>query len=262
MKRNFNYTHRKKLDRTRLPVALIRSGGPPSFVATPHLDGLGLNADALVFLEAYVQRSLMRFAYGTVGQVVPPASTELTDLEAGDQIFFRIKVVEDAGGHGLILAAADGIVALDPDAKPSQRMSLLDIVYADDMGQQLWALDFNEASGPSIRVNSAIPDARLFMRTGINRALLLPAILGEILTHLAFVHGGELTDDDLDTWSGKWLAMVRTFYRVAPPSRDESEDDWPAAAREWIAGATRAFADRIGSLGMYVSVSEHDGGGE
>jgi hypothetical protein len=260
MKRNFNYTKRKKIDRMRVHAQLAYGqDGERSFAATVNLQGLNLQPAARVFVEAYVQRSLMRFDFGTVAAVGPSEPTLLTEIDPSAQVFFRVKVVDRSTGRGLVLAVADGIVPLDPATAPTSRVPLLDVVYADDMGQQLWAVDYNEASGPYLKVNARIPDAKQFMKLPSVRALVLPAILREVLSYIAFVRGSALSDDDMDTWSGRWLTMVRMWHRGEVPVRDgDAEDDWNASAKDWIDQAVSTFADRLAVLGLYCHGPEEE----
>src|ERR1700723_2623745 len=109
MIRRLNYTGRKKIPNARFHIAILSTPGGREFEATLRLEATGLPADALIFIEAYHKSDYMRFDFGTVGSLRPPADRRLSVFYDGARLLFRIKVVSVGEAGGQIIAEADQI---------------------------------------------------------------------------------------------------------------------------------------------------------
>src|SRR5690606_22501384 len=100
MKREFNYTGRKRIPSSAVTVSITEDGpgGIPVFEAV--LDGLkslDLNGDNKIVLEPYVGVVAMRFECGTIAAPVLPEDRRLTDIDSGSAIRFRLLVIDGTG---------------------------------------------------------------------------------------------------------------------------------------------------------------------
>lgn len=89
----------------------------------------------IAVLEAYFRSSSMRFPCGTVASIAVPSSMELSEIDRGGAIRFRLLVI-DADQTGRIIATADGLRPVR-DRNSPDRQSLLPL-RETDLGDQLW----------------------------------------------------------------------------------------------------------------------------
>ena len=254
MRRKFNYTGRQRISRSQTAFN-IRDGatGGRSFDARLTLEGLSLPPEAKVYVEAFYKRTSMRFDFGTVGALTQPADRTLTDLERGDVVFFNVKIVDESGEHGLLLASGEGISASNSDSETLGKQPILPVNHTDELGDLVWRLRIEESSGPVLEVNSRIDGIREAVRSDRTFfALVFPAVLREVLTHI--VVREELHPDDAadDTWYGEWMAFVRTFHFGDPPPEGSPQDELDA----WIDDVASSFASRHSIREAYAAALE------
>jgi len=201
--------------------------GQKSFDAGFNFQGMGLPDHAAVYVEAYHKTDYMRYPFGTVSQIRKP-DTRMGSLGRIENLHFRVKIVDESGNKGLILAVADGI---KPEAPP-QRRSILPVDFKE-MGNQIWRLSF-DADGPILELNSTIPfirdkakrDPRLFF-------YIFPSVIRNILIHLIFYN--EFDSDEPEEWHRDWLNYGQR-YAGPPPSvleREKDSFDWDEVI-QWI----------------------------
>src|SRR4051812_18184748 len=97
MNRRFNSTGRIRISRDAIDVRLIEElgGSPPKFEADlSSLSALKLPGTARVILEAFLRQSSMRFDFGSIESIRAPEDTTLTEIDRGEGIQFRVKVVD------------------------------------------------------------------------------------------------------------------------------------------------------------------------
>ena len=202
-----NSTGRKRIHREFIQIRLHETGGgmPPSFSADIQLPPeLKLDLAAKVYVEPYVKSSSMRFDFGTVGQLAPPASCLLSDIDAGATVLFRVKVVDETEEVGRILASANGIRAED-DADGDDRRPLLPVRSAN-LGEEIWHLEIDKDGGPTLTVNNRIPDLLETLKRDLYvQGLIYPEVVRR---------------------------MVREVFR--PDSEYGEEDDWVMDWKAWF----------------------------
>lgn len=204
-----NSTGRKKILREHLRIRLNEAGAnqPPSFTADIQLpDELKLDSSAKIYVEPYVKSSYMRFDFGTVGNITPPASCVLADIDAGASVLFRVKVVDETDEVGRILAATSGIRPED-DADGDDRRPLLPVRSAN-IGEEIWQLEIDREAGPTLIVNSRVPDLIETLKRDI---FLQGVIYPEVVRRLAreiLCEDSELSDDD--EWVSDWKNWFST----------------------------------------------------
>src|SRR5580658_6391981 len=157
MKRTINSTGRKKLPQDAVAIRMREpaEGGARSFTAHfPGLESLNLPGDARIYVEPYVAQSSMRFAFGTVGLPESPTDTLIREVDEG-RVLFRVKIVDEAGGTGKILASVNELSPRGQEDDNS-RKSLLPIRQTD-LGEELWQLDIRRDKGPELCVTNRVP---------------------------------------------------------------------------------------------------------
>jgi hypothetical protein len=201
--------------------------GPPSLQAELNLSSLAVPAHAEVFVEAYHKATTQRFRWGTVAAPQAPVSTPLDEIDLGGRLLFRVKVVDNSGKVGLILASADQIPATDED-RGQQRDHLITVI-SRDLGELPW--DINIASEgdtrPALILNNRIPDGINKIRHDpVYQSLLLPAVVREVFTSIFW------EDEDgsvAGSWQKAWLDFGEQI--VGHPAPDPADS---FACREWL----------------------------
>ena len=155
--------------------------------ATINLAGLDLPDTATVEIEAYFRSSSMRFPCGTVAEIAVPSSMVLSEIDRGGAVRFRLLVI-DAERTGRIIAAADGLRPA-VDRNSPDRQSLLPL-RETDLGDQLWKVDVDFRSGPTLLVNGTIAGLASRLREqALLQGLILPHALRMVLMELG--RGGD-----------------------------------------------------------------------
>ncbi len=236
LQRRLNSTGRRRITRDRVAIVLEQPADvfQASWAsATINLADLELPFDAIVVLEAYYRSSAMRFPCGTVERVVVPERMHLTDIDRGGAVKFRL-LVTAADQSGRILASADGIRAASQD-QGTDKQPLLP-VRETDLGTELWNVDVDVRTGPTLLINNRVPGLMARLRT-------LPLLQGAILPHALRIvlqnltAAGEEEEDDL--WGEDWRKFLIQLGVPAQPDDPEDGD----SCEEWIETAVRAFCD-------------------
>lgn len=239
MIRRMNYTGRKRIARSRITVRLFPAGdGGWAFDADLEVSGYDFSPDASVFVEAYNATSYMRFPFGTVSAIKPPADTRLADITAGPLPKFRVKVVDARSRFGLLLGVADKLIPLRSDEELSRRQSLLPVEFRD-LGDRVWRLDLSD--WPVLELNRRIADLGEVARAADSfAALVYPEVVRRIL-HEAVIEL-ECTDPgiDDDDWPGLWLTYACGLPGVPQPP-EGGDERGRAQQHEWIDRAVEAF---------------------
>lgn len=245
MTRRFNYTDRKRLGSDNFRARVVTQD-PLS--ATIHLDlaDRDLPPDADVFAEAYVGTISRRFHLGTVEKPEVPAEIDLSDLQSGNSIQFRARVVEN-GGRLLASVERVRLKGLNED---QNRQPLLPVEKSPELGELIWRIDVSESTHPKLVLNSKVPsiENRILDDPLIGGAVLLPAVR-KVLEVLIENPGG-------DVWQENWLTFARNW------EPDTSVDDELDAERkeEWVETVLAGFASaqQFASRTMPKSVEDED----
>lgn len=199
MKRTINSTGRRRFAQYLVSVRLNEPAGglPRSFtVHFGDLTAAGFPPDARIYVEPYVASSSERFSFGTVAGVTAPADTELSELDEGGAVLFRVKLVDETADVGKILASADGVAPRGKDS-PDGRKSLLPIRHTN-LGEELWQLQVDRDRGPELCVNNRVPGlADQVTADPLIQGLVLPGVLRRIVQAV-------LDSDDEAEWVEDW----------------------------------------------------------
>jgi hypothetical protein len=235
MRRKLNFTSRAKIPKSRVQIALRREAKLLAFDGSVDLSGLSFPRDAKVIVEAYYRTSLMRFDWGTAGQLTAPNERRLTEIDSDRVVHFRVKVVaSDASGR--ILGLADDLMVAEKGGGEDE-MSLLPVNFVE-LGELPWRVDYSGA-GTTLEINRSIEGAEGLVRNDPKTAaLLFPAAAREILTRIILVDEHEL-EEESDEWWNLWLRWAST---IAPDAMPESGD--PGEKLAWIEEVVKTFSAR------------------
>lgn len=259
MIRNFNYTGRRKIHRAQVAIQLVRQseGEVPAFNLTK-LELEDMPADASVFVEAYHKTSFMRFPYGTVASQKIPANRSLKEIQSPDMVSFRVKVVDETGRHGRLLATVDGISPRAADESGAVRLGLMDVRY-EDLGQEIWQMDF-EGERPAIVINKNLDkvDIAYIVRNDSQFfSLVYPAAIHQILEYIVLEREdmADIDGDPEEDWGVAWLRYACQLPGVgSPPSDSETTEE----KRRWAGVAVAEFCKAKGVADLYADTKSKE----
>lgn len=239
MKRTFNYTGRKKIERRDIAITLREERGTLVFDADLRLASYQFPRSAEVWLEAHRQNLWMQFAWGTTSALRPPTDRKLTEFDVSDGLLFRVRVVQPQGQeHHKLLGEADGLHFVKVGEATDRRRHLL-VPVPEALDQLLWKLDM-ESDPPRLLINKeAKPSYRDVARSPHFISLVYPEVLRRLLTR-ALVQEKWTEDDDEGGWASDWMRFARNLGVPWPPPPPDLDAD----CEGWIEEATAAFARR------------------
>ncbi len=250
MIRRLNGTGRQQIGRAHAAVSLrpAESGEPPVFDLQLDLASYRFPPDARVRVEAWRSNTVQRWDFGAAGAPAPPTEADRRMTEVPEASKFRVLVVA-GDGSGRLLGHAPSITPTLP------QRSLLAVREADDdeLGGEVWRVDFGDGDLPQLLVNSAVGGISEVVRSDRGfRALVMPAVLRAVLIH-ALVHERADPDDGDGDWDG-WFRLAvgllpDTEIPRLPP--DAASTDL-GAAMHWIDAVVRAFTlERMNAASLY-----------
>jgi hypothetical protein len=237
MNRRFNYTGRTKIIRDAISIRVVddAAGGPSRFIADlSGLSALEMKPTARVIVEPYVRQSSMRFDFGPLNAIVSPVETIMTEVDRGEVVQFRIKVVDTTDKPGRILALANQIRPAD-ESEDDNRKAILPIL-STDLGEAVWSLQVGAEKSPVLEINSRIPELRARLDDDpILRGAIFPIAIRETIRVL-------LTEDldDETEWVRDWRDFAGSLIGEALP--EDTPDD--TAVRELSDRIVDAFCER------------------
>lgn len=247
MKRRINHTGRKRIEREHIMIELRPAEGneAPIFDLTRlDLSDYEFPADALVRVEAARSNAAQRWDFGTVGSIAPPSDGERRITEVDAAAPFRVFVVA-GDDSGRLLGHARNIRAVQPVE------SLLHLKESDQLGAEIWRVEFHEVGQPELLINKNIEGISGIVTDDASfYALVIPDVLRAVLTQIVMIDPQE-RDDDGGGWHIDWLKLAEKYApegRKEPPALHgihDADDDWREEARAWIDGVVGSFAERV-----------------
>jgi hypothetical protein len=237
MKRTFNYTGRRRIDRKDVSITLREDKGKWLFDADLKLASYRFPHNAEVWLEAHRQNLWMQFPWGTISNLRPVPNRNLDEFDVPDGVLFRVRVVQPPGQeHHKLLGEADGIPFVKLGDSDDHRRPLL-VPCPDDLGQLLWRVDF-ESDPPRLLVNKdAQPTWKELARSPHFISLVYPEVLRSFLARI-LIEIKWSDDDKSDDWQTAWMLFAKGLgVQWPPPAPDDRED-----CEQWIEEAVSAFA--------------------
>lgn len=234
VQRRVNSTDRIRITRDRVNIVLdppVDASSFPHASATIDLAGFDFPPDADIVLEAYYRSSSMRFACGNVGRLAIPARMELSDIDLGGAIQFRLLVI--ASDSGRILGSAEGLRPAKTGESPDRQPLLT--LRETNLGHELWRIYVDPRVGPVLCVNNTIAGLAAQIRTvPLLQGLVLPHAFRMILQELS----AEGEDEADDLWGNGWRKFLTEIGLPIEP-----EDDDPETVENWIQSAVVAFCE-------------------
>jgi hypothetical protein len=250
MPRRFNYTGRQRIRREDAVIRLQQDSAGMRFDADLRLASYGFDAmepKPKVYVEAYRGASAQwkRFDFGFVDTYRAPTDCTLEEFGVPEGILFRVKVTGRAGdADGRLLAAADAIRPRLPNEQDDHVQPLIQHVPADDIGDELWRVDFSDQL-PLLKINSRVPGGvEQFLLDPTHRASITPAVMRIVLMRILLVERDRGDDEDAQDWRSLWLRFASGLCLGAPPEIDADLGEFD----EWIDRAVETFAAKAGLL--------------
>lgn len=241
MKRRFNYTGREKLNRDAVKISINKTNGKPkSITAKLNLNEIKYPGDTKIYLDAYHRTDRKRFDFGKLSQPVIPHDLTIDELAYTDNLMFRLMLIDESGEQGKIIAHADRIRA-DEEA---EKKPILPVKF-DDLGQQIWRLEFTgEEGGPILCLNNKIPALENLVKTdSIFFMYVFPAAIREILIHMIFIDTVENPDEPALNWHSDWLKFSKMILPNEPfPDLDPDKFDKDEIVK-WIDQVIEEFCN-------------------
>lgn len=256
MPRRFNYTNRQRIRREDAAIRLRRENGRLRFDADLKLGSYifgPVESKPRVYVEAYRGPSAQwkRFDFGAVDTCRAPSDCTLDEFGVPEGILFRIKVTATGGeGEGRLLAAADAIRPRLPDEKDDHMQPLIQHMAADDIGDELWRVDFS-GQLPLLKVNERVPGGvEQFLLDPIHRAAITPAVMRSVLTRILLIERDRGDEEDELDWRAMWLRFAADRCAAAAPEADVNGGTLANLdeIEQWIDNAVEAFAGATGLL--------------
>lgn len=245
MIRHFNQTGRVRILREHVDLSLQagREGQPRVFDLSLSLDEYNFDPEANIRVEAAVSNVSQRWQFGTVGQFTPPPEYERRMTEVPSTARFRIFVVK-SDDSGLLLGAADGIA-------PTQDASSLLPIQEDDIGDEVWRLDFSSVGEPLLLLNNSVDNISGIVRSDAKfRSLVMPEVLRAILLRAVVIERQD-PDDDQSQWN-LWFETARSILPHREPPNLSADASLTQEATEWIDDVVQVFAQtRVKAAASY-----------
>ncbi len=254
MKRTFNYTGRKKIERRDVNITLREERASLVFDAELRLAAYQFPRNAEIWLEAHRQNVWMQFPWGTISALRAPADRKLVEFDVSDGILFRVRVVQPQGQENhKLLGEADGIHFVKVGEASSRTRPLIKPV-PDALDQLLWKLDV-ESDPPRLLINEAAkPSWKEAGDSPYFTSLVYPEVLRRLLTR-ALIQGKWTEDDDEGGWTSDWMQFARNLGVPWPPPPPDLETD----CELWIEEAVAAFARRNQLRNVWDLTHDEDG---
>jgi hypothetical protein len=240
MKRTFNYTGRRKIERKDVPVTIRADGNGWTFDADLRLASYKFPHNAEVWVEAHRQNLWMQWSWGSISAMRVPLNRRLSEFDVPDGVLFRVRVVQPSGPeHHKLLGEVDQVQPVKAGEADDRRRHLL-VPVPDALDQQLWKLNL-EAEPPELLVNKdAQPNWKDMAKSPQFVALVYPEVFRRILTKILIEDGWSEDEEDAG-WQGDWMRFARNLGGlVAVPSPDQKVD-----RENWIEEAVAGFARRL-----------------
>ena len=231
MQATINHTGRRKILRSELQINMkVSEDSTPEFDVDFSLKRDNLPDDATIYIEAYKNNTIQRFHFGTVGHIVKPENRKLDQIDLSAPTLFRIRIVDETGHHGRLVASADQI---RPDSDEDIQKNSLLPVKSTPLEELTWKVEIESGVKPVLCINSRIPDAKGQLASNPRfQSLILPAALRQILM---FYLWNDDTDDD-DPIAGQWLLFAEQLLNERPHEND------PLLLMQWIDDVVSEFS--------------------
>ena len=233
MKRTFNYTQRKKINREDVQLGIVRINDCPAVkVLKLDISRLELPVTGQVWFEIETGRiGLVRHPLGIVGNL-DLSSTFPIDEQDLVNIKFRIKIVtHEPMSAGKLLAEVDNLSL----SSEENVQSLLEVKPSGELGQRVWKLEITE-SGPELFINTGVGDWRAVGHSENFKSLVFPQAVYEIYKWVA-----KYGDYDTGSIEEKWQKLFAASGY--DPKLLRPREDYPDDYDEYLERTANEVAD-------------------
>lgn len=249
MIRKFNYTGRKKINKSNISISLSKNGRYKQFDIEIDLDYLNLPGNASVYVEPYYHFSFMRFYFGTVENFAIPDETLIKEIPFSDIIYFRIKVVDENDNKGQLLAFADKITPILPEDGEVKQKSLLPVNFSVPLKYQTHRIIFTDDT-PILEISKNIDNPKDILKSKEFISLVFPSLVKEIATKLASEYF-EYIDTD-DHWTSDWYKYFTKVLKADQIPMDENNDE---ETIEWVNSIVDKFCQKNRIINLFNASS-------
>lgn len=251
MIRRFNHTGRRTIAQRHAQVTLHKlSSGEVCFEIELDLSSYRFPDDARVRVDARRSNAAQRWDFGTVRDLRQPPQADRLLRDVPDSATFRVTVIA-ADDSGLLYGLSGDLrsrrKAAGDDVEPAVE-SMLHVVVADDLGQEVWRLDFGDEESPVLQLNKSIDGIdQIIERDAAFRALVIPEVFRTILQRAVLVAQVDPDDPEPNAWTD-WLDLAKQQAPEVevPALSDLSDTSQRDAALSWIELVVRQFASQEG----------------
>lgn len=254
MPRSINYTGRQRIVQSRADIEVYEKSGRRYFdLVSLDLEGMNISEDAKIYIEPYFKSSFKRFHFGTVGNIESPEDRSLEELPDSGIIHFRIKITDESGKHGMLLAFARRIAPRGLEEVKKANRCILP-VNPVDTGPSVWRLSFNPDYGrPTLEISNKLHDYNIDYREVVRSpeflTLVYPAVVKEIAHKIAFF------EDDYEAEGDQWQSLwLKFFYKTLcvdeKPVRTEDNQD---ELDNWVDEVEKGFCRKLKIQQKFIS---------
>jgi len=234
MKRTFNYTDRKRIERSDVRITLREERGGFVFDASLNLSRYQFPRKAAVYVEAYRDNQWKQFDFGAIEKIIPQQKRDLTEFQSSAGLLFRVRVVMVSDRYKLI-GEADRLPFVKSGSEDDKRRHIIVPESSSSLGDLLWKLEM-DGEIPRLLVNSkALPTWESFATNDLFIALVYPEVLRQVLNKI--VNIDEFSEDDEDGWQSDWIKFAKTFDDPGELPKANSDE-----MKDWIDSVIRNFA--------------------
>jgi len=252
--RRLNFTKRKRINREDVSISVEEIDGIPRMDAKIDLSEYAIPSGSGVFLEVHRQMQMMRFDLGAASNIVEKKALPLDQFDSSVALLFRVKVVLlDGDSRGLILAEADGIRPRFQEKVEASVLPLIEPVPCEHLGEELWRVSY-EDERVELQLNSRLPDLPRFLASPEFKALVLPAVVRDVVWKLKSPNQ-DFDEDDINEWQTRWRLFIRglpgiEMYPAFESLSNESDKE------EWVNDVVAAFCTRHKFGSGYLAQTE------
>jgi hypothetical protein len=249
IKRRINYTGRKRIPQSAVAVSMLPllPNEAPRATASFELGPMEFPPSSSIVLEAYQRSQGMRFELGTIEHPAIPQEFQLDEIDPGESVLFRLKVVESDEQTGRILGAVNRIRP-DSRATPDGRRRLFPVEQLD-LGQEAWRVRIT-AAGPVLQLHFGLPQMIAQLQSDpLVQGLILPIALRQVLQVLA--DGSANDEADEESWRDDWLRYCKESLKLEDDPADLNDEQ----REEWVDDGASRFAR---SLKLVDKIKKHE----
>lgn len=251
MIRRFNHTGRRTIARRHAQVTLRKlSSEETYFELELDLSSYGFPDDARVRVDAWRSNAAQRWDFGTIGDLRRLTQADRLLRDVPDSAKFRVAVVaaDDSGLlYGLSSEMTPRRMTTGDDEGPAVE-SMLHVVVVEDLGQEVWRLDFGDEEPPVLQLNKSVGGIdQIIERDAAFRALVIPEVFRTILQRAVLVARVDPDDPEPNAWTN-WLELAKQQAPEVevPALSDPSDTSQRDAALSWIEQVVQRFAGQEG----------------